>query len=203
MTITQIEKKNVIVVDPRSFLRGCLFRWLEEQGGDFQPTVVADASTAFTVAPPDSVALALLSMPSMASGPIWLEEQVILLRECAPSLPIVIIMDEASTKAGAELTAKLGLQGYIPMSTSLEVAAAALRLVIAGGRYFPHPYELTPEARALAIQPQVLKANGQSMLSPLTPREQAVLDLVATGLPNKIIAYRLGLSVGTVTIHVL
>jgi two-component system, NarL family, nitrate/nitrite response regulator NarL len=36
----------------------------------------------------------------------------------------------------------------------------------------------------------------------LTPRERAVALLVAGGLSNKVIAFELGLSVGTVKIHV-
>jgi DNA-binding NarL/FixJ family response regulator len=35
-----------------------------------------------------------------------------------------------------------------------------------------------------------------------TPREQHVLELLTQGMPNKIIAYRLGMSQSTVKVHV-
>ena len=48
-------------------------------------------------------------------------------------------METEQRRAAANLTGELYLQGYIPLSSNLEVAAAAVRLVVAGGNYFPRP----------------------------------------------------------------
>ena len=45
------------------------------------------------------------------------------------------------------------------------------------------------------------KTNGDGRLKLLTPREESVAALVARGLPNKALATQLGLSEGTVKVH--
>ena len=128
-------RKRIIVADPRSFVRGCLSCWLEEFGSEFLPVVVScvvDAGDAGSTA-----AAAVLSASGSEAGQVWLKDQVMELRARSPLLPILAILDNIDSAAGQNLVAGLGLQGYIPMSNSLEVAAAALRLVIAGGCYYP------------------------------------------------------------------
>ena len=81
------------------------------------------------------------------------------------------------------------------------MAAAALRLVIAGGQYFPHTNTaggITGEANVQAglVQHDAYPSNT------LTPREMAVLDRLSRGNANKIIAYELNISLSTVKAHV-
>ncbi len=78
------------------------------------------------------------------------------------------------------------------------MAATALRLVIAGGRYFP-----ATSLDANKATPTVSQVPASSEYdAKLTKRERAVLALLEHGLPNKIIAYRLGMSQSTVKAHV-
>ena len=83
--------------------------------------------------------IAILSVPSLATGRSWLEKQMALLRAHSANIPVVIIMDDDEEARRPGLLASLSVQGYIPTSSNLDVALAALRLVIAGGCYFPHP----------------------------------------------------------------
>ena len=93
------------------------------------------------------------------------------------------------------LADRWGVQGCLPLSSSTDVAAAAIRLVAAGGAYRPH--EAGPETSRERPSPDT-----KSEAAVLTPREEAVLDLLGRGLPNKVIAYELGMSLGTVKVHV-
>jgi DNA-binding NarL/FixJ family response regulator len=187
----------VIVADPRSFMRGCLGCWLKEFGNGFQPVIVADAVAAIDQKSAPGPGAVILSASSRPKGRAWLEEQTAGLRDVVPEVPIVAILDEPDLAAGQETALALGLQGFIPMSSSLEIAAAALRLVIVGGRYYPQvAATASGQANGAASQP---RPAGKL---PLTPREQAVFDLLSAGLPNKLIARQLGMALSTVKIHV-
>ena len=183
-------RMRVIVADPRAFMRGCLGCWLNECGAEFLPVPVSTlADTASLGA--SHAAAAILSAPGTADGQAWLRDQFDWLRAHGDALPVILIQDGDPKEIGIEPVAMPGLQGVIPMSGSPHVAAAALRLIIAGGSYFPAPLPSPPKAQPHSERPPHL-----------TPRERAVIDLLTLGLPNKLIAYQLGLSLSTVKIHV-
>jgi DNA-binding NarL/FixJ family response regulator len=196
------KKICVFIVDERDFMGGCLSSWLDEGSGDFLTIVVPDITRAFENQQTANATIAILSVPSLATGRPWLEKQMALLRAHSANLPVVIIMDEDEEARRPGLLASLGVQGYIPTSSSLDVALAALRLVIAGGNYFPQSAgESTAQSKAaadLAAGEHTVQTNTPN----LTRREWEVLSLLANGLPNKLIAYRLNLALGTVKIHV-
>lgn len=196
MAGSRVKKIRVYIVDQRDFMGGCLSVWLDEAPGEFLTIMVSDITRAFEIEQPLDAAIAILSVPCLASGRVWLEKQMALIRERSADLPVVIIMDEDEDAYHPSLLASLGVQGYIPTSSSLEVALAALRLVIAGGLYFPHSGETTTRSK-IHFDPTAAREPAN-----LTPREWEVLDLIANGLPNKIIAHRLNLALGTVKIHV-
>ena len=107
----------------------------------------------------------------------------------------MLLADATDPHLAEEAVNQLHLSGYIPTTSSPELAATALRLVIAGGRYVPERYldaDTTPPAVSPMSAPD----------AKLTARERAVLELLERGLPNKIIAYRLGMSLSTVKAHV-
>jgi DNA-binding NarL/FixJ family response regulator len=86
-----------------------------------------------------------------------------------------------------------GANGFIPKTDPPALLLQALRVVSAGGTYIP--------SRALSDFD-----NGQPPLRPsaagLTPRQIDVLRLLQKGEPNKTIARQLGLTEGTVKIHI-
>jgi DNA-binding NarL/FixJ family response regulator len=192
----------VFIVDQRDFMGGCLSSWLDEGSGEFLTIVVPDITRAFESQQTSNATIAILSVPSLATGRSWLEKQMALLRAHSANIPVVIIMDDDEEARRPGLLASLSVQGFIPTSSSLDVALAALRLVIAGGCYFPHlAGESTAQSKAavdLATGDHAVPTNTPN----LTRREWEVLGLVANGLPNKLIAYRLNLALGTVKIHV-
>lgn len=85
---------------------------------------------------------------------------------------------------------RLGAHGAVRRDAPSERLAAASRAVAAGLHAFD-PESFAPLLAPRPVEPDVL-----------TPREREVLELVANGLPNRLIAEALGVSDHTVKFHV-
>ena len=139
------------------------------------------------------LALIDLGMPG-AEGILHVRQ----LRERNPAMPIIVLSGTSDTVLMRE-TLDSGAMGFIPKAYSSEVMLLAVKLVLAGGVYVP-PALLTPVPSA----PGVRSGAGLSMDSVrqvLTARQVEVLDLLSQGKPNKLIGRSLGISEGTVKIH--
>ncbi|MBU1361825.1 MAG: response regulator transcription factor [Gammaproteobacteria bacterium] len=157
----------------------------------------------------DDIDLALidLNMPG-ADGQAHIAE----IRRRHPAVPVIVLSgyeDPAIMRAALEL----GVLGFIPKAYSPEVMLSAVRLVLAGGVYVP-PMMLS------AVPPGIVAgvANGalpvpargpaggsqqtlEHLRNVLTDRQVEVLQLLSQGKPNKLIGRALGISEGTVKIH--
>lgn len=116
-----------------------------------------------------------------------------------PATPVVLVSayDDAHTVNRA---LKHGASGFIPKAYSTERLLAAIRQVLAGNIHTPEqlmPVNLAPDlAPAPAIQEAPASEFG------LTERQAEVLGLMSKGKSNRDIATLLGLSEGTVKIHI-
>lgn len=118
-----------------------------------------------------------------------------------PGVPVVVI---SASELLSDIRGALdhGATGYIPKSSSVKVMMGALNLVFSGGIYVP-PNALAAAA-ATEPPPRRRSMDGVDRSSGygLTQRQREVLDCLRAGKSNKQIAYELGLSEGTVKIHV-
>jgi DNA-binding NarL/FixJ family response regulator len=114
-------------------------------------------------------------------------------RDRAPHVPLAVVSADADPVAVRAMLA-LGVSGFIPKTDSSMVMASAVRLILAGGVYVP------PRLMTDACIPAMV--NGASP-SGLTTRQMDVVRLLARGLSNKAIARALGVSEGTVKVHLL
>ena len=139
-----------------------------------------------------------LAMP----GGNWLEE-IGHIHQAVPETPI-IILSAVFDKGIVQKTIESGVSGYIPKTASNAVMLSAIHLVLSGGMYIPPELlqdEDTDKMPALKEAEIHLpeEADGKPTL---TPRQSDVLKLIAKGESNKQIAYELGLTEGTVKLHV-
>jgi DNA-binding NarL/FixJ family response regulator len=92
----------------------------------------------------------------------------------------------------ARLARRQGFRGVLPKTFDLPVTAAALRLVLAGGEYFP----------CFDLEADALPAGGAAARAPLSRRQSEILVELEAGATNKEIARKLGISLATVKMHV-
>lgn len=112
-------------------------------------------------------------------------------RQRAPHVPVAVVSAEEDPSIVAQLL-ELGVAGFIPKTDSAAVIAGAVQLMLAGGTYCPPRLVRTAEVRNAAPAPLGL-----------TNRQLDVLRLLARGLSNKAIARELGVTEGTVKVHLL
>lgn len=140
------------------------------------------------------------------------------LRQAYPSLPVVVV--SASERASDVIRAiDLGAMGFVPKRSSNAQLTEALQMVMSGGLYVP-PMMLGLQNAVAAdgdtvpsVMPRAAPLGAQARADAhqqvpslesigLTPRQSEVLALLLKGLPNKLIARELKLSVETVKDHV-
>ncbi|MBP2303152.1 response regulator [Azospirillum picis] len=123
-----------------------------------------------------------------------------MLRDRQPNAKVVVISaSEAQTDVREAL--ENGAAGYIPKSSSVKIMLSALDLIFSGGVYVP--------ATVLREGTETDQRGGGAVMPPsdpqleqlLTQRQREVLDRLREGKSNKQIAHELGLSEGTVKIH--
>jgi DNA-binding NarL/FixJ family response regulator len=182
---------RILIADDHPLMRAALASALAGLGPDVQ--FVEAANHAETLArldapPVPDLLLLDLRMPG-ANGLDGVRE----VRARAPQVPLAIVSAEQD---GAAIRAALamGVSGFIPKTDSPAVIASAVRLILAGGVYVP------PQLVAVAQPPASVNGNPSAGI---TARQMDVLRLLARGWSNKAIARELGVSEGTVKVHLL
>ncbi len=120
-----------------------------------------------------------------------------------PQLPVLVLTSHSQQPLITRLL-EAGAQGYCLKGISAEVLVLAVRSVAAGASWWDRT--ATTEIRAkfepnLPVNDADKDVKGSSTL-PLTPREQEILALIATGKSNQEIAEALYITAGTVRVHV-
>jgi two-component system nitrate/nitrite response regulator NarL len=113
--------------------------------------------------------------------------EMVALGEAAGRCVTMVLIPEPDVTL-ARLARRQGFRGVLPKTFELPVAAAALRLVVAGGEYFPC-FDLEEPAPSAAR-------------TAMSRRQAEILIELEAGATNKEIARKLGISLTTVKMHV-
>ncbi|KVL60446.1 helix-turn-helix transcriptional regulator [Burkholderia cepacia] len=133
-----------------------------------------------------------------------LSELQALCSACSPT-PVAVLVDETSPEA-IQRFFNYGVAGVIPHSTRPHLIVRALEIVLLGGHYIPPiALRLLPSTAAARYDAHFQTLAGSLPRRPpsglLSPRQAQIMRFVHMGSTNKMIARTLGISEGTVKIH--
>ena len=185
---TPIEQQiRILVADDHEMILDIARMYLDQQG-DMSVVTVPDldaALNAFREEGPFDVVILDYQMPGM-DGLAGLQKMVSL----AGDLPVAIITGNA-TRNLMNQSLDAGAAGIISKSLPMRSLANSIRFIHSGETYMP----------LYLMQDEPKKRAAES--GPLSGREMTVLGHLGEGRKNKEIASTLGLSEGTVKMHVM
>ena len=152
-------------------------------GFEGSPVVAPCFDRALELVGSPSIRLVLVDLPSIRFDFEGLRRLAL-----AASAPIIAV-DERPSPAIAGLAQQAGARGYVCKSFEFSQARAVLRSVLEGGEHFSRGVPLRPRS----------EAHDTARLS---PRQLEVLNCVAMGMKNHQIGRTLGITPGTVKLHV-
>lgn len=120
------------------------------------------------------------------------------LRQNGFSNPVVMLTTSSDERDLVE-SLRSGAQGYLLKDMEPDQLVLALRDIVAGKTV------VAPDLAAVlarVVQGESIGSTEENPFSRLTPRENEILALLAEGQSNKVIARNLGISDGTVKLHV-
>jgi len=120
------------------------------------------------------------------------------LRQNGFTNPVVMLTTSSDERDLVE-SLRSGAQGYLLKDMEPDELVLALRDIVAGKTVVAS--DLAP-VLARVVQGEGMTAAKESPFAKLTPRENEILALLAEGQSNKVIARNLGISDGTVKLHV-
>ena len=197
MVTVRPQTLNILIGDDHSLLREALTRLLlelEEEVRVIESTTFQDTLDAAKRAKKLDLIIIDLYLPGMSGI-----SDIGTLRSRCPATPIVILSGYYR-RPDIVRAFQLGAAGFIPKALSVEGIKNALRTVLLGELYIPGDI-LIPTPDKIDGADKINGTAGGSFLAQLTFRQTEVLDLLTEGLPNKVIADRLGVEEVTVKQH--
>lgn len=197
---------KILVIEDHALVRDGLVQLLQQLDDEVVILEAADGEAGVqAMEANDDIDLVMLdlALPGV-DGLSWLKIQ----RMRFPAVPIVVCSayDDGMT---VRKTMRAGASGFVPKAHSSDRLLAALQQVLAGG--VSHPGVVPSYTQGLdlpetATDTEVAISGMSGRTRPkdfgLSPRQVEVLHLIVKGKTNREIAQLLGLTEGTVKIHV-
>ena len=185
---------RVLIIDDHALFRVGLQGLLEQRDIEVAGAVSSGAE-GITLAEeinPDIILLDL-RMPDMGGLEVLQK-----LRDNKSTIPVVMLTT-SNEEADLIKSLRSGAQGYLLKDMEPDELVSALRDIEKGKNVVAQ--DLT-DALARMVQGETNVDDDDGPFSELTPREMEILCLLADGQSNKLIARNLGISDGTVKLHV-
>lgn len=194
-----------IVIEPHTLARTAIVTLLERElaGWTFIDMITtASLDRALGM----DIRLITLNLAGRGVGSSSLRTDLDAIASRYPDAPIALLSDTDDISMATQAL-QMGIRGFFTTALPIEIALAGLRLVLAGGVFFPHPMGAIADGSALQVVPQDPSQEGRRVHTDepshadFTPREADVLAELQCGSSNKVIAGKLNLSGHTVKMH--
>lgn len=184
---------RILVVEDHALVREGLLTTLRALGPDTTTIGAEDGTQAIQVLENSDIDLMLLDLMLPGTRGLTL---LPLVRRRFPTVPVVVVsaLDDTTTVARAM---GAGASGFISKAASSKELLRALRKVLAGGVVVP-----AGAREAVARSSPRCGDDPLARRYSLTPAQTRVLQHLAEGVSNREIAELLGVTEGTVKIHV-
>jgi len=181
---------RILVIEDHALVREGLLRALKSLEEEVEIFGAAKGDAGLLLAEKHEIDMILLDLMLPGTGGMAL---LGVLRKRFPATPVVVLsaLDDDATVARAM---QQGAAGYVPKSSSTETLLTVLRRVLDGEVYLPP----TPRIRS-AVKSR--KASFAERFG-LTAGQVRVLELLLEGKTNRQIGELLGVTEGTVKVHV-
>jgi DNA-binding NarL/FixJ family response regulator len=188
---------SMALIDPQPLTRRSIAEMLAKALPDYKMVAASSCQELIEIQgrpikPPHSIIVYIRSATVADAG---VQHALGLVRLRLPNAPVIVLSDRDDVD-DVNTALISGVRGFIPTSVESEVAFAALRLVNAGGTFFP------VDGLRSATSKSDSEFRELSDELDLTPRELSVLNLLRKGKPNKLIGRELKMEEGTVKVHV-
>ena len=184
--IVLVEKRRLVA----NFLAAAIRRTNDTRVMAF-PTVAGWLEVADDYAP----GIILLSLHDSLAGTRG-QADLLALLAATDDVPVIVTCDQAEPEL-IVAALQMGIRGYIPSETSLDVAAQIIRLVLAGGEFVP----VSVLTDAIS-SPRPMANPAGSVWAQLTPRQIDVVKQLCRGLTNREIGRELNMQESTVKVHI-
>ncbi|WP_413988221.1 LuxR C-terminal-related transcriptional regulator [Labrys okinawensis] len=190
---------RIAIIDENALSRSCLMRCLSASEPNFITEGYSSVEDWRRTDAHDIPLIVLLCATGRKSTESAVRRDLDLVIQSATEARVIVVSDfEDSTEIVAAL--ERGARGYIAMSSNLDVAIAAIRLVRAGGTFVPASGLLS--SRSPAASAAETDMGNKSRQNVFTQRQLEVIDRLRQGESNKLIAYKLNMGECTVKVHV-
>ncbi|MEP1079590.1 response regulator transcription factor [Leptolyngbya sp. PL-A3] len=183
------ELRILLVEDDELFRLGLQVK-LQQDPNILEVVEAGDGESAISMVSQRPLDIVLLDIGLPRIGGVEACRQI---KQKRPDLPILVLTSR-SDKALINQLIEIGVQGYCLKGVAFETLVLALRSVTAGASWWDQT--ATAEIWGLASQPKT------ATFSPLTPREQEILQLITTGKSTQEIADAFYIAPGTVRVHI-
>jgi DNA-binding NarL/FixJ family response regulator len=132
----QHARDSIVAIDPHTLERGCLARVLASEFQDYD-IVETDSVAALSRSTIGRPRLVILRIHPERQSDAAIADELADIRRICPDASIALVCDDP--ERSLHYAIQHGCNGYLPTSSPLEIAVAALRLVLVGGQYLPQP----------------------------------------------------------------